>query len=76
MDDFDDGRLNFPEDVRMISGSLWRIPAFTCQPVSHRPTSLAAYAATACHSPLAKPTSRLIFTPWVFGKTMRTAMHA
>ena len=76
MDDFDDGRLRFPEDVRMISGSLWRMPAFSCQPVSQRSTSLAAYAATARHSPLVKPASRLIFTPWVFGKAMRTAMHA
>ena len=76
MDDFDDGRLRFLEDVRLISGSLWRVPAFTCQSVSQRPASLAAYAATACQPQVVKPASRLIFTPWVFGKAMRTAMHA
>jgi hypothetical protein len=76
MDDFDDGIWAFPEDVRVIAGSLWRVPAFTCRSVSPSVASPATYAASSCRSPLVKPTARLIFTPWVFGKSMHSAMHA
>ena len=76
MDDFDDGIGFFPEDVRGIAGSLWQVPAFTCRPFSHPADAAATCAATACRSPLVKPASRLIFTPWVFGKSMRTVMPA
>jgi hypothetical protein len=76
MDDFDDGIWSFPDDVWVIAGSLWRMPAFTCRPVSPSIASPASYAASSCRSQLVKPAARLIFTPWVFGKSMRTAIHA
>ena len=76
MDDFDDGIGFLPEDVRVIAGALWQVSAFTCRPVSHSADTAATYAATACRSQLVKPAARLIFTPWVFGKSMRTVMSA
>ncbi len=76
MDDFDDGVWSLSEDVRVIAGALWQMPAFTCRSVPHSSDASATYAATACRSPLVKPASRLIFTPWVFGNAMRNAMHA
>ena len=76
MDDFDDMGLILPEDVRLLAGSLWRLPAFTCQTVSHLSANPATYTTATCRSLLVNPTSRLIFTPWVFGNTKRTAKHA
>ena len=75
-DDFDDGIGFLPEDVRVIAESLWQLPAFTCRPVPHPADDAATFAATARPCPLVKPVSRLIFTPWVFGKALRTVMHA
>ena len=75
MDDFDDGIDFLSEDVQVITGALWQMPAFTCRPVSYPADAAATYAA-ACRSPLVKPASRLIFTSWVFGKALRIAMHA
>lgn len=74
MSDRDDGTWALPEDGSDIPGSLWWTPAFTCRPLHHRPEPLAAGTA-ACGARLVKPSSRLIFTPWVFGQSIRT-MHA
>ena len=76
MDDFDDGVWPLPEDVRVIAGAFWQMPALTRRSVPYSVDASATYAATACRSSLVKPASRLIFTPWVFGNAMRTAMHA
>jgi len=76
MDDFDDRIWHLPEDARIIAGSLWRLPAFTCRPLADSSAASAPCAAASCHSRVVKPAARLIFTPWVFGKSMRTVMHA
>lgn len=74
MYDCDDGQWIFMEDVFEISGALHGLPAFTCQAVTQRTNALAA-CTPACRTPLVKPVSRLMFTPWVFGKPDRP-MHA
>ena len=73
MRDPDDSQWILSEGAREISGFLWWVPAFTCQPVARRPRPLTACAA-ARSSELAKPSSRLIFTPWVLGNPVRP-MH-
>jgi len=75
MDDFDDRIWQLSEDARIIAGPLWRLPAFTCRPLAGS-SAAAPCAATSCHSPVVKPAARLIFTPWVFGKSTRSVMHA
>jgi len=69
MYDYDDGIWILPEEAREFAGTLWWAPAFTCRPVTRR---LRPLAAAACRRPLAKPAARLIFTPWVLGKPIRS----
>lgn len=70
MHDTDDGQWILADETLEISGPLYWIPAFTCQPVTHRSRPLPACTA-ACRAPLAEPVSRLIFTPWVFASPTR-----
>jgi hypothetical protein len=68
MADYDEGQWNLPEDAREITQFLWWVSAFTSQPVTRPPS---ACATTACPARLVNPSSRLIFTPWIFGKPIR-----
>jgi hypothetical protein len=70
-----DGWL-WPGDTPEYPGSPSLVSAFFCQPISRHLNPLGPSAASAYQTPLVKPASRLIFTPWIFRKADQTAMHA
>jgi hypothetical protein len=76
MGDHGNDIVNALKAAGITPGSLFWVSAFTCQPIAHASTPLSPHAASTCQAQLVKPSSRLIFTPWVFRLRTRTTMNA